>query len=56
MTKNTYAIIYFEWKKPIKKKYNTAVKAFYDHEEKGCILTELYNEHGIRLSSMKKNI
>ena len=49
----TYALIYFRDKKPIKKAYETASKAFYDYEEKGCILVELFNERGTLIASRK---
>jgi hypothetical protein len=54
-TKN-YALIYFRDKKPIKKAYDTASKAFYDYEEKGCILVELFNERGTLIVSNKKSV
>ena len=47
-TKN-YALIYFRDKKPLKKPYDTASKAFYDYEDKGCVLVELFNERGTLL-------
>lgn len=51
-TKN-YAIIYFKNRKSIKKPFDTASRAFYEYEEKGCISVELFNERGILLSSKK---
>ena len=51
-TKN-YAMIHFNNKKPIKRAYDTASKAFYDFEEKGCILVELFNHNGILIASRK---
>ena len=48
-----YALIYFMDKKTIKKDYETASKAFYDYEEKGCILVELFNERGTLIVSKK---
>ena len=49
----TYAIIYFRDKKPIKKAYETASRAFYDYEEEGCVLVELFNERGTLIASKK---
>jgi hypothetical protein len=54
-TKN-YALIYFRNKKPLKKAYDTASKAFYDHEDKGCVLVELFNQRGTLLSSKKLTV
>ena len=51
-TKN-YALIYFRDKKPLKKPYDTASKALYDYEDKGCVLVELFNERGTLLASRK---
>ena len=51
-TKN-YALIYFRDKKPLKKAYDTASKAFYDYEDKGCVFVELFNVRGTLLSSRK---
>jgi hypothetical protein len=51
-TKN-YALIYFRDKKPLKKPYDTVSKAFYDYEDKGCVLVELFNERGTLLASRK---
>ncbi len=45
-----YAIIHFKDRKPLKKKYATASKAFYDHEDKGCVLVELFNANGLLLA------
>lgn len=45
-----FAVIYFG-KKTAKKPYDTAAKAFFDHEREGCIGVELFNERGILLSS-----
>ena len=50
-----YAIIHFADKKPIKKRYDSAYKAFIDYEEMGCVYAELFNEKGIRLSSYPKD-
>ena len=52
-TKKTYALIHFKNKKPIKRNYSTASAAFYDFEEKGCTLVELFDHRGILLSSIK---
>lgn len=49
-----YAIIHFIGKKSIKRYYDTAMKAFYDHKEKGCVKVELFNSSGIMLSSYTK--
>ena len=49
----TYATIYFRDKKPIKKAYETASRAFYDYEEEGCVLVELFNERGTLIASKK---
>lgn len=46
-----YAIIHFEGKKPLKRTYNSCVKAFWDYEHMGCSFVELFNANGIRLSS-----
>jgi hypothetical protein len=54
-SRSTYALIYFENKKTLKKPYETAAKAFYDYESEGCILAELYNSRGNKLSSMGNN-
>lgn len=51
-TKN-YALIYFKDKKPIKRAYDTASKAFDDFEEQGCILVELFNSRGILIASIE---
>lgn len=51
-TKN-YVMIYFRDKKPIKRAYDTASKAFYDFEEKGCVLVELFNSRGTLMASRK---
>ena len=48
-----YALIYFRDKKPLKKPYDTASKAFNDYEDKGCVLVELFNERGTLLASRK---
>jgi len=48
-----FALIHFQDKKPLKRRYETATKAMYDYLNKGCILVELYNERGILLSSIK---
>ena len=48
-----YALIYFRDKRPIKKAYDTASKAFYDYEDMGCVLVELFNERGNLLASIK---
>jgi hypothetical protein len=50
-----YVLIHFTDRKPIKKHYDSAFKAFYEHEDKGCVLVELYNHNGIKLSSYKKS-
>ncbi len=51
-TKNkTYALIYFRYKKPLKKSYDSCMRAFYDYEERGCVYVELYTEYGMRLCS-----
>jgi hypothetical protein len=50
----TFALIHFQDRKPLKKRYETASKAMYDHLDMGCILVELYNEKGNLLSSWKK--
>ena len=52
---NTYALIYIENKKPIKRSYKTAIEAFYDYEDRGCVKTELYNGRGQLLSYKVKN-
>lgn len=54
-TKN-YALIHFGNKKPIKKAYDTVSKAFYDYEDKGCVLVELFDEKGRLLASRKSNL
>lgn len=54
-TKN-YALIYFRDKKPLKKPYDTASKAFYDYEDRGCVLVELFNERGTLLTLKKPSI
>ncbi len=46
-----YAMIYFRDKKPLKKSYESSVRAFNDYEDKGCIFVELFNENGTKLSS-----
>lgn len=50
-TKN-YALIYFNDKKPLKKRYDTVSEAAYDYESEGCILVELFNEWGVLLGSI----
>ncbi len=50
---NTYALIYFRDKKTLKRRYDTAAKAFYDFEDQGCYLVELFDERNIRLSARK---
>lgn len=52
-TKN-YALIYFSDKKTLKKPYDTASRAFFDYEDRGCILVELYNERGILLVTRRQ--
>jgi hypothetical protein len=49
-----YAIIYFADKKPLKKLYDSAYKAFSDYENKGSLYAELYNENDVRLASFPK--
>ena len=51
-----YALIYFADKKPIKKNYETASKAFFDYEEMGSTYAELYDAKGIFKSSFPKKI
>jgi len=51
-TKN-YTLIYFRDKKPLKKTYDTASKAFNDYEDKGCVLVEMFNERGTLLASRR---
>ena len=51
--KKKYAMIYFRDKKPLKKHYETSVKAFFDYEEQGAIFVELFNEYGVKLSSYR---
>ncbi len=51
-----YALIYFRDKKPLKKAYETASKAFYDYEDKGCVLVELFNEKGALVSSRRPSL
>lgn len=46
-----YAVIHFAHKKPIKKRYDSAYKAFSDYEGQGSTYAELFNERGHRLSS-----
>lgn len=47
-------IIYFDSGKKIKKNYETCMKAFFDYENKGCILVELFNKNGLLISKYKK--
>ena len=53
---NTYTLIYFQNKKPLKKRYDTSVKAFNEYQDKGCIFVELFNENNIRISSYPNKI
>ncbi len=48
-----YAKIHFLDKKPITKAYETASKAFYDYQNEGCVLVELFDSNGLILASMK---
>ena len=48
MTKN-YVLIHYKNKRPLKKYYDTASKAFFDHDD--CIYVELFNKNGVRLAS-----
>jgi len=50
----TYALIHFSDKKPIKKRYDSSVKAFSDYEEQGSIYAELFNGNGVLLSTYPK--
>ena len=52
----SYAMIYFNDRKPLKKYYDTCMKAFYDYESQGCISVELFDYRGIKLSSYKKPV
>ena len=50
-TKN-YALIYIDNKKPIKRAYDTASGAYYDHEHLGDkVRVELYDYRNIKLAS-----
>ncbi len=50
----TYALIHFKDRKPIKRRYDSVVKAYYDYENEGCTHTELFNRFGQRIISFKK--
>lgn len=49
-----YVMIHFKDKKPIKKNYDTCMKAFYDYEDDGCTYVELFNSLGTKISSYPK--
>jgi DNA repair protein RadC len=49
-----YALIYFADKKSIKKRYDSAYKAFSDYENSGSVYAELYSENGVLLSAYPK--
>lgn len=46
-----YALIHLSNGKTLKKNYDSCMKAFYEHEQIGCLSVELFNQNGILISS-----